>query len=208
MELDDLKKSWSMLDKQLQKEDIVNEKQISELIAKYQANAKKELNKIQDFQKTSLIAGVSFLLFMAIVIMVDTSFFRELKFTAKVISMAIFALLTIIFGFWWDIKTYRFSRNTKVAEMSTVEVMERMNTFRKWAILEFRIIPFWALAFFGLFFWLRDYHTQPLVSQLAFFCFTVVVITLTMVFVYKKMFKHLNEIKKNLEELKELENEN
>lgn len=207
MELDDLKKSWNALDKQLQKENIVDEKQIAELIAKYQAGAKRGLDSLSGFQKMSLVIATLIFLLFGVIILVDTSFLSELKLTAKVITMSVFILLTLVFGFWWDIKTYRFGRDTKVAEMSTVEVIERMNTFRRWTNLEFRLMPFWGIIFFALYFWLMDYHTQPLVAQVSFLIASVVITTIIIVIFYKKIFKHLNEINKNLKELKELEDE-
>ena len=45
MELDELKKSWNVLDKQLQKEPIANEKQITKLIAEYKTNTRKSLGR-------------------------------------------------------------------------------------------------------------------------------------------------------------------
>lgn len=207
MELDDLKKSWNVLDKQLQKETIVDEKQITELIATYQKNAAKGLNKITDFQKTSLLVAIPLIIFMIVAILVDTAFLKELKITAKVVCMFVYAALTLILGFWWDLKTYRFSRNTKIAEMSTVEAMERMNTFRKWMSVEFKIIPVWSIIFFMLYYWLRDFHTQPLMAQIVFVVFSAIVLVGLMVFIHKKLFKHLNEVKKNLDEIKELEGE-
>lgn len=208
MELDDLKKSWNVLDKQLQKETIVDEKQIAELIAKYQNNASKGLNEVTRFQKKSLIIAIPLILLMVFIILYDTAFLSNLKITAKVVSMFIYAILTLIFGFWWDLKTYRFSRNTKIAEMSTVEAMERMDTFRKWMSVEFKIIPIWSIGFFALYYWLRDYHTQPLMTQVVFAIFSAITIVGIMLFVHKKLFKHLNEVKKNLDEIKELESEN
>lgn len=207
MELDDLKKSWNVLDKQLQKENIVDEKQIAELIAKYQAGAKKGLNSLSGFQKNSLIVAVILILFIAAAILVDTSFLKELKITVKVVAMFFFALITVCAGFWWDMKTYRFARETKVAEMSTVEVIERMNKFKGWTRIEFKIIPFWAIAFFILYYWLRDFHTQPMISQIVFIIGSLVIVCIVMLVLHKMLFKHLNEIDKNLEELKELEND-
>jgi len=205
MELDDLKKSWSVLDKQLQKENIVDEKQITELIAKYQSGAKKGISYLTDFQKTSLYIGVGFILLIIFVLFTGDTVLKDLMMTVKGIVMVVFISLTLVLGFLWDMRTYRFCRKIKVAEMSTLEVIERMNTFRKWMNVEFKIVPFWIVAFFGLFYWLQDYYMQPLLSQLVFIITSFAAIGLFMFSIYKKVFKHLNEVKKNLDELKELE---
>jgi len=208
MELDDLKKSWSVLDKQLQKEAIVDKERIAKLIARYKKNATNELDKIKSFQRTSLIVAILLFLMMGAAVVVDTGFFAELKMTIKVITMTVFVVGSVILGLWWDIKTYRFSRNTHVAEMSTIQAMQRMDLFRRWSVMELRIALCWAVVFFALYYWFRDFYTQPLVSQLSFFAFTFASIIVLLIFIQKRIFKHLNEIKKNLDEIKELENEN
>ena len=54
MELDELKKSWNVLDAQLQKEPIADEERIKELIAGYKANTRVSMGCILNSQRFSL----------------------------------------------------------------------------------------------------------------------------------------------------------
>lgn len=207
MELDDLKKSWNAMDKQLQKENIVDEKQIAELISKYQAGAAKGINKLTLFQKMSVFIGIAFVVVALLIFMVDTSFFTNMSiFTPKFVAMVAFVGLTIIGGLWWDIRTYRFSRNTKVDEMSTVEVIERMTIFSKWIKCEIIMVSVWILIFFVMYYWVMSFYEQSLFTQLIFISFSFLLVSLMVYLIYKKIiYKHLSDVKKNLKELEELE---
>lgn len=206
MELDDLKKSWSALDKQLQKEKIVDEKQIAELITKYQAGVTKGVNGLTGLQKLSLIIGGGLSLLLIPALVGNVMFSDGIRATIKEIVMAIFIILSIFGGFWWDWRTYRFSRKIKVAEASTVNVIEQVNEFRKKVKYELIALCVWILLFFGLYYWVTDFHTQPLTVQLAFISGSFAVIGIALYFIYIKLiYKRLDDIDKNLSELKELE---
>lgn len=205
MELDDLKKSWSVLDKQLQKENIVDEEQVTKLIAKYQAGARKGINGLTGLQKLSLIVGSGMVLILLLTFVIDAIFFNAIRLTIKEIVMGIFILLSISGGFWWDWRTYNFSRSIKVDEVPTVKIIEQVNEFRKKVKYELIAISVWIVLFFGLYYWMMDYYTQPLTVQLAFILGSFVLVSIAMYFIYKKViYKHLDDIDKNLNELKEL----
>jgi len=206
MELDDLKKSWNVLDKQLQKENIVDEKQITELIAKYQSGVTKGINGLTGLQKLSLIVGGGMVLVLVLTLVIDVMFFNAIRLTIKEIIMGVFVAISIFGGFWWDWRTYNFSRSIKVAEAPTVKIIEQVNEFRKKVKYELIAISIWIVLFFGLYYWMMDYYTQPFTVQLAFIFGSFVVISIAMYFIYKKLiYKHLDDIDKNLSELKELE---
>ena len=201
MELDDLKKSWSVLDKQLQKENIIDEDQVSKLIAKYQAGAKKNMNSITDFQKTSLIAGGA----IAVGAIIATSIINGVTVGLKEIVLASYVLIAIVFGLLWDIKTYRWIRNINIEEMPTVKVIERINTFRKLMQYEAIAAGIWIVIFLALFYWVQGFYTYPVAKQLAFLFMMLFIMAGVIYFLYSKIGRHIDDVKKNMEELKELE---
>jgi hypothetical protein len=206
MELNDLKRSWSALDRQLQKEHVVDEKQIAELITRYQAGVAKGINSLTGLQKMSLIKGGGLIALLLVALAVDMVFFHVIRLTAKEIAMGVFVLLSIMGGFWWDWRTYNFSRRIKVAEAPTVKIIEQVNEFRRKTRYEMIIISIWIPLFLGLYYWVTDYYTQPLLSQLVFIVVFLAVVGTILYFMYKKLiYKYLEDIDKNLKELKELE---
>ena len=182
MELDELKKSWNALDAQLQKEPIADEKQIKELIANYKTNTRHSL--------------VWFLL--------PTFGFNE-HLQNKIILFLIFITVTILSGMWWDWKTYLWNKNTHIDEMSVAEVSRRMTRFRNWTRYEIWAVATWTVIFTILFFWIMDYYTLPLMIQAVLLGCYIILDALLIYFIYKKVvYKHLDSIKKNIEELKDI----
>ena len=57
MELDELKKSWNRLDKQLQREPMTDEKQIARLVERYKGATGQSLKRLQRFQWWSIYGG-------------------------------------------------------------------------------------------------------------------------------------------------------
>lgn len=206
MELNELKKSWTTLDHQLRKSDIVDEKQIGELISNYQSGVKNGLTQLSNLQKLSLFVGVVCFLALAVVLILGTEFFSIVRLSAKEVVMAGYVVVSLFGGFLWDWQQYRFCRGIQVYEMPTIEVIRRVNKFRKKLKYELIILCVWILIFISLYYWVRDFYTQPLTVQVVFVLGSLILTGIVMGFLYKKiLYKRLNDIEKNLKELKELE---
>ena len=85
--------------------------------------------------------------------------------------------------------------------MSVAEVSRRMATFRYWTRYEVWAVAVWAVIFTALFYWVMDYYTMPLIAQAAMLGFCVIWDVILIYFIYKK---HLDSIKKNIEELEDI----
>lgn len=206
MELDDFKRSWNALDKQLQKENIVDEKQIAEFIAKYQSGAKKGIHRINCWQRFSVLIGIVAIIILVGVLIIAPSMLLDIMVQPKSAVMAVFIGLTLLFGMWWDIKTYRWSCATKVDEMPVVTVIERINTFQRWIKYEVVAISVWSIIFVGLYYWLTECYKLPALVQTVLIALFVFLVSIVIYFIYKKMiYKNLDRIRRNLNELKELE---
>ena len=62
MELDELKKSWNALDQHLQKDRLVDEDKLSELISTYKSNAGKSIRRLAGWQRLSVSIGIAAIL--------------------------------------------------------------------------------------------------------------------------------------------------
>lgn len=205
MELDELKKSWKALDKHLQQQTVTSEEQIANLIAHHKANTRKSLGRITGIQRLSVAIGVIILVALAIVFALLTSVFNTPDIRQKAIVILIFIALSILVGLWWDWKSYRWSNAIRIDEMSVSEVSRRMAVLRSWTRYEVAGICIWALLFNALNYWIMDYYHRPAGAQVlliaAFALFDILIIYL---FYRKVMYKHLNNINKNIEELKDI----
>ena len=106
---------------------------------------------------------------------------------------------------WWDWKTYLWNKNTHIDEMSVAEVSRRMTRFRNWTRYEIWAVAAWTVIFTILFFWIMDYYTLPLMIQAVLLGCYIILDALLIYFIYKKVvYKHLDCIKKNIEELKDI----
>ena len=205
MELDELKKSWNALNEQLQKEPIADEQQITELIAGYKANTRKSLGRLVVIQRFSIGMGaVGLAALLLIWLLLPTFGFNE-QLQGKIVALLGFIAISILIGMWWDWKTYLWNRNTRVDEMSVAEVSRRMTTFRCWTRYEVWAVAIWAVIFTALFYWVMDYYTMPLIVQAIMLGFCIIWDVILIYFIYKKViYKHLDSIKKNIEELEDI----
>ncbi|WP_101545311.1 hypothetical protein [Bacteroides cutis] len=206
MELDELKKSWNVLDAQLQKEPIADEERIKELIAGYKANTRVSMGCILNSQRFSLIIGVVVILLaiVAAIIFLPNIVENE-KWINKLYIIGGFIVISIIVGFWWDWKTYQWNKKTEIDKMSVAEVSRRMTIFRSWTRTEVWITAIWAVLFTILFYWVMEYYLQPVIVQVTLISIFTIFDILIIYFIYKKMiYKHLDSINKNIEELKDI----
>ena len=161
MELDELKKSWNALNEQLQKEPIADEQQITELIAGYKANTRKSLGRLVVIQRFSIGMGaVGLAALLLIWLLLPTFGFNE-QLQGKIVALLGFIAISILIGMWWDWKTYRWNKDTRIDEMGVAEVSRRMTTFRQWTRYEVMGISIWIILFNILNYWVMEYHLAP-----------------------------------------------
>lgn len=146
MELDELKKSWNALDQHLQKDRLVDEDKLSELISTYKSNAGKSIRRLAGWQRLSVSIGIAAILIVVALWCILPRFISgNLKDESCILCL--FFAVTIILGIFWDLKTYQWVRDTKVDEMPIVQVALRMNKFRSWMKYEVIAISVWAVLF-------------------------------------------------------------
>lgn len=204
MELDELKKSWNALDQHLQKDRLVDEDKLSELISTYKSNAGKSIRRLAGWQRLSVSIGIAAILIVVALWCILPRFISgNLKDESCILCL--FFAVTIILGIFWDLKTYQWIRDTKVDEMPIVQVALRMNKFRSWMKYEVIAISVWAVLFTCLYYYLVGLYHKPLLFQVIIISLLLLVDVCIIYLVYKKLiYSHLDTIKKNIEELEGL----
>ena len=205
MELEDLKKSWQTLDKHLQKQDITTEEQVEQLIACYKQKTRRRLGSLMSLQRASLSIGLLALLVIGTICLLLTSWVEDTDTLTKWQVVLVYLAATLIVGGGWDWHTYRYIQKTRVDLLPIAEVSRRILKLRLWTRQEVVAISLWVLLFGGIYYWVRDFYLLPAAIQAInisiFILFEVAIIWL----LYQKfIYKHLNQIKKDIEDLKDV----
>ena len=89
--------------------------------------------------------------------------------------------------------------------MPVAEVSRRMSTVRYWTHYEVWAVAIWTIVFTALFYWVMDYYMLPLGVQAVLLICYIIWDVILIYFIYKRLiYKHLDNIKKNIEELKDI----
>ena len=205
MELDDLKKSWAALDKQLQRAPVADAGRLAELINTHKTHARRSLKSLSGLLRASVIIGIAALLIMGIIALEMPQEIKDAQVRIKTLVVMAFIAITVIVGLWWDIKSYRWIKSIRVDEMPVVEVSRRITTFKRWVKYEVVVICVWAVLFNGLYYWLMGFHNAPALLQALVIAAFIACDAAIIYVLYKKLlYKHLDNINKNIEELKDI----
>ena len=166
---------------------------------------RKSLGRLVVIQRFSIGMGaVGLAALLLIWLLLPTFGFNE-QLQGKIVALLGFIAISILIGMWWDWKTYRWNKDTRIDEMGVAEVSRRMTTFRQWTRYEVMGISIWIILFNILNYWVMEYHLAPASVQALLITLFVVFDALIIYILYKKViYKHLDNIKKNIEELKDI----
>jgi len=207
MELDDLKKSWNALDERLQKDKLIDENELTSLISKYRSGTSNSIRKITGWQRFSIAVGIIAIAIVVLLLCILPSILSDNDTKKQSTILCLFFGLTLIAGIGWDFKTYLWSKNTKLDEMPILVVAERMNKFSRWMKYEVVAISIWAVSFTGLYYWIMELYNHSFTFQIMIISLLVMMDVIIIYFVYKKLiYNHLDAIKRNIDELKGLNN--
>lgn len=203
MELDELKKTWNRLDERLKQEPVTDSRQIEALIASYKSKAGHGVQRLARNQRLSMwLGGLA-----GIVLLVGGGLFSFLQLEEplklKMPVLLLFLTLSIAGGVWWDRKTYHWLRRLKVDEMSPLEVSRHIVTLYSWTRAEVVAVALWSILFALVDYWVMDFYRLPLTGQLVYFVLVMLFMALVVGVAYWRLvYRYLDDIKKNIEELK------
>lgn len=205
MELDELKKSWKALDQRLQQEPVADERKVEELIRHYKADTGTGLRKLLGVHRFNLWLGGSIAVLCLIGGIVGCLYIEEDTLRNKLMATLTFVLISILFAGAWDYRTYLWIRNTRVDSMSVSQVSLRMTRLRKWIRNEVIGVAIWCLAYTLFDFFLYEGYLASVTRQIAYFALCLVLDVAIIGYFYRRfVYRHLNNIKANIEELKEI----
>lgn len=205
MELDELKESWKTLDKQLEKQSITTEEQVSELIAGYRRKTGRRLGNLMSLQRVSLTLGLLMLVGIGVIIGMLPAWCDNVEIRVKTQVVLVFLALTLIGGGTWDWCTYQYIQRTRVDLMPIAEVSRRIVRLRLWNRYEMLAISLWAVLFCAIYYWLMEFYRLPMHMQAFLICVFILFEGAVIYLLYKRLIdKHLNHIKKDIEDLKDL----
>ena len=189
MELDELKKSWNALDEHLKDKEFIKDEEITGLIAHAQHN----LHHISRFTKklryTSFVALVLIGLVFVYSNRLPETYFQIL-------------FLLCIPALSWDLYTTHYLESTNVEEMPLVTVIGRINRYHKWVIRE-RIGGIVFITLVATLFFLQKHIWTTTLGTILYFTIWGSCLCLVL-WIYRSHLGRIKEIKKNLNELKEL----
>lgn len=204
MELDELKKTWKALDERLPQQSLADDGRIEALIARYKSDTGHGLRKLLGIHRFSLWLGGSiaaFCLAMGIMLCLNL---EPSAMRNQMLAILVFILVSMLVAGGWDYKTYRWIRDTRVDEMTVSEVSRRMVRLRGWMKKEVVLVAAWCILYTVFNFVVAEMYRESAKTQLTYFAFCLVVDTVIIGLFYKRIYKHLNNIKANIEELKDV----
>lgn len=205
MELDELKKQWSKADNLLEQKPLASEEGIGKLIATGRNDMRQKLQRLSSIQRISLSVGTLLFLFFAIIGGCVPDIWADRISPQRCIFMLAFIVVSLIGGWIWDWKTFRWIRAIRTDEMSVVEVSRRMAIFQCQMRNEIIAICVWVVIFNALNFWVMGYHLAPLPTQVLVIVLLLGLDVLIIFILYKKvLYKYIKDIRKNIEELKDI----
>ena len=205
MELDELKKAWNAPDNRLNRTPLASEEDIERLIASGRTRTRKSLADLSLMQRLSLAVGAVLLLLLVPLWLWTPGFLEDRLSTERFGVLLVFIALSLVAGLAWDWKTNRWVQATRIDEMSVVEVSRRMAVFGRQMRNEVIAICLWVVVFNGLNFWVMGYHLAPVPTRALVIALMLLLDVVLILVLYKKvLYKYLDDIHKNIEELKDI----
>lgn len=198
MELEELKRQWQVLNSQLKQMPLTEDNEIERLIASYRQKTSSSLGHLKSLQRFSVSLGVAC---MGILIIIGISLcnLENEAMRMKYIAMTAFAVLSFLLGIVWDMHVYSRLKQIRVDTMSVLQVSRLMVSFRQLMKTEVWAAIIWAVVFIIFYSFLFDVYSPWWFLGMSAGC------GIFGYFYYKKLvYKHLDNIKKNVNELKDV----
>lgn len=197
MELDELKKSWEILDSRLKKSELMDENTLGKLISERTKQTRNSMNKMLLFGKVTLIIG-----FFAIIGL--GYYLLTANHSNKEYCLWLFIWIMLCIGMVWDSLGYMYLRSIDIERMPLVTVIKKMTAYNRNFIIECFVAAFFFLSAFLVQAICIHLMTLNLVSILIFSVIWIVG-CIAAIWIIKRMFyDRLKNIKRNLAELREL----
>ena len=205
MELDKLKESWQSLDEHLQRHSMTDERNIAELITAHKNSIKHGVGRLAYTQRWGMIIGALFFIAIIVVSLFSLTRIEDAILRQRLYTLVIFCLVLLALGGVWDWYTYKKIKEIHIDRMSILEVSKRMITIHKLACYEVIAICVLIPISTAILYFILGYQHYPANTQILIITITLIADILILYYIYKKLlFRHLNNIRTNINELKDL----
>lgn len=197
MELDELKKSWELLDNRLKNKELIDEKGLSNLIAERKKQTRTSMSKMLFYAKTTLIVG-----FLAVIGLGFYLFTMSKQGNEYYLWLYIWAVLCL--GLVWDTIGYMYLKSIDIENMPLVTVVKKVTAYHRNFIIECYVAALFVLSAILIQAICIQLFTLNLVS-IILFSVVWIIGCIAAIWILKKFFYNkLRNIKRNLAELREL----
>lgn len=200
MELDDLKKSWKTIDEKLQDKQLITDDELAKIMQQKMSNAHSSQKALVRTNLVILALAVPVLIFF-LWMYAGREYVLGKFYFWTIIGLAVVALP-------WSVYTIRYLKNTRIYDMPLTVVVERINRYNYWMMAErvIGIIILFALALISII------HLQlwKIGGWFPYFVYGVwgTAFIVYLLCINRLTFRRLKKIRRNLAELKEVNDEN
>ncbi|WP_321517842.1 hypothetical protein [uncultured Bacteroides sp.] len=197
MELDELKKSWEVLDNRLKKKELIDEQTLSNLISERTKQTRSSMNKILLYAKTTLIVG-----FLALIGL--GSYLLIADYNNKEFCLWLFIWIMLCIGMVWDSMGYMYLKSIDIEKMPLIIVIKKMTAYHRNFIIECFVAAVFFLSAFVIQAFCIQLFTLNFVSILIFSIVWIIGCIVAIWIIKSLFYNKLRNIKRNLAELGEL----
>jgi len=197
MELDELKKSWEVLDNRLKKKELIDEQTLSKLIKERTSQTRSSMNKILMYAKTTLILGSLALIGLGYYLLTSNPGNKEF-------CIWLFIWIMLCIGMIWDSMGYRYLKSIDIENMPIVTVIKKITAYHRNFIIECFVAAFFFITAFLLQAICIRLFTLNITSIIVFSIIWIVGLVAAVLIIKSLFYNKLKNIKKNLAELREL----
>jgi hypothetical protein len=197
MELDELQKSWEVLDNRLKKNELIDEQTLSKLISERTKQTHSSMNKILLYAKATLILG--FLALIGLGFYLITGNHNDKEF-----CLWLFIWIMLCIGMVWDSMGYMYLRSINIEKMPLVTVIKKMTAYHRNFIIECFVAALFFISAFLIQAICINLFTLNFVSILIFSIVWIAGCIAAIWIIKSWFYDKLRNIKRNLAELREL----
>lgn len=191
MELEELKKTWELLNEQLKKNEILNQKTVKKLIEKRILNARDRMVR----------ANVAAILTIGVVLLAIPLAAIQVTIRPGIYWLAYTLLpVTILYALW----SIRFLYKLDITSCTLIEIRRWVLRYKRQLRVELWCTPFLALGMFGAVFLIHHHYRSMLMTIFDGMMLLVASVTTYLAYIYIDK-RSVKEIEEGMAELREFE---
>lgn len=197
MELDDLKKSWEILDKRLKKNELIDEQTLNTLIHERTKQTRNSMDKMLLYGRTTLIIGL--------IVTIGLGYYVISRdCCTKGYHLWLYLWCILCFGMIWDGIGYFYLRSIDIERMPLVKVVKKITAYNRNFMIECYVAAIFIIS--AIFIQAASINLLELSFAIKIIFVVVWIIgCFTSYWIIKRLYyDKLKDIKRNISELKEL----